>query len=140
MIDFIICDDSVKLVNEVVDVINKFMINNNMHYKTYKFFDYDDRFHKLMNNSSNYKVYILDIETPTKSGIDIARKIRAKDKNSVIIFLTGHDELGLVVLKSCLNFLTFISKFDDYQTKLTHALKESLEFISVFSRESLSRG
>lgn len=131
MIDFIICDDSVKLVNEVVDIVNKFMINNNMHYKTHKFYDYDDKFYSLMESASNCKIYILDIETPTRSGIDIARKIRTKDKNSVIIFLTGHDELGLVVLKSCLNFLTFISKFDDYETKLTSALKEALEFISI---------
>lgn len=131
MIDFIICDDSVKVVNDVVNIINKVMINNNTHYKTHKFFDFDDRFMRLVNSSSNCKIYILDIETPTRSGIDVARKIRSKDKNSVIIFLTAHDELGLIVLKSCLNFLTFISKFDEYETKLTQALDEALNLVSV---------
>ena len=131
MIDFIVCDDSVKVVNDVVNIINKFMIQNNTHYKTYKFYDFDDKFMKFMNNASNCKIYILDIETPTRSGIDIARKIREKDKNSVIIFLTSHDELGLVVLKSCLNFLTFISKFDGYEEKLIHALEEALNIVAA---------
>lgn len=131
MIDFIVCDDSVKVVNDVVNVIDKFMINNNMHYKTHKFLDYDEKFMKLMDANSNYKIYILDIETPTRSGIDVARKIRSKDKNCVIIFLTGHDELGFTVLKSCLNFLTFISKFDDYEEKLYDAFVEAFDLISV---------
>lgn len=131
MIDFIICDDSRKVVSDVINIVNKFMINNNTPYKTHKFYDFDDKFMDLAENASNYKIYILDIETPTRSGIDVARKIRNKDKNSVIIFLTGHDELGMTVLKSCLSILTFISKFDDYETKLISALNESLELLSI---------
>lgn len=136
MVDFIICDDSNRTVNDVVNIIDKFMISNNIHYKTHKFFDYDEKFMKLMDSPLNHKIYILDIETPTYSGIDIARKIRSKDKSSVIIFLTGHDELGLIVLKSCLNFLTFISKFDDYELRLTQALDEALDL--VYSKKSIS--
>lgn len=136
MINFIVCDDNLKVVNNVINVIDKFMISNNVHYKTYKFFDYDDSFMNLMNSPLNYKIYILDIETPTNSGIDIARKIRSKDKSSVIIFLTGHDELGLVVLKSCLNFLTFISKFDEYELKLTQALSEAVDL--VYAKKSIT--
>lgn len=127
MLDFIVCDDNVKVVNDVADVINKFMISNNMSYKIYKFLEYDEKFMKLLNDLSSYRIYILDIETPLNSGIDIARKIRRKDKNSVIIFLTGHDELGFTVLKSCLNFLTFISKFDNYKEKLEGAIAEALD-------------
>lgn len=131
MIDFIICDDNLKIVNEATEVVNKVMISNNMHYKIHKFTDYDDRFMKIMNNSSNYKIYILDIEMPSYSGIDIARKIRSKDKNSAIIFLTGHEELGFVVLKGCLNFLTFISKYDDYNKNLEEAVTEALNTLAA---------
>ena len=99
MVDFIICDDSRKIINNVVNVIDKYMISNNIQYRTHKFFDYDDKFIQLIDEPLNHKIYILDIETPTSSGIDVARVIRNKDKNSVLIFLTGHDELGLVVLK-----------------------------------------
>ena len=35
----------------------------------------------------------------------MARKIREKDMESVIIFLTGHEELGMTILKDELFFL-----------------------------------
>lgn len=136
MVNFIVCDDSKKIVNDVIKVIDKFMIKNNIQYRTHKFYDYDDNFLELIDNPLNNKVYILDIETPTYSGIDVARLIRNKDKSSIIMFLTGHDELGLVVLKSCLNFLTFISKFDNYKLKLEQALEETLELLD--SKKSIS--
>lgn len=135
MIDFLVCDDNLKVINDVVNVINKVMIKNNMNYKIHKFVDYDDKFMNLLKTGANYKIYILDIETPTASGIDIARKIRIKDKNSPIIFITGHEELGHTVLKSCLNFLTFISKYDDCLNKLEHAIIEALDTLG--SRQTI---
>lgn len=131
MIDFVICDDNLKIVNEAAAVVNRVMISNNMNYKINKFTDFDDKFMNIMNNSSNYKIYILDIDMPSHSGIDIARKIRSKDKNSAIIFLTGHEELGFVVLKGCLNFLTFISKYDDYNRNLEEAVIEALNTLAA---------
>lgn len=131
MIEFIICDDNLKIVNEAAEIVNKVMINNNMHYKITKFLDYDNKFMDVIKDNSNYKIYILDIEMPSLSGIDVARKIRSKDKTSAIIFLTGHDELGFVVLKGCLNFLTFISKFDDYNKNLEDAVVEALDTLSA---------
>ena len=44
---------------------------------------------EVIENKMPFKIYLLDIETPSASGIDIARKIRSKDVDSVIIFLTG---------------------------------------------------
>lgn len=52
-------------------------------------------------------------------------------KESAIIFLTAHDECGYTVLKSCINFLTFISKFDDYEKRLGIAIKEAFKFLNV---------
>ena len=54
-----------------------------------------------------WRIYLLDIETPSASGIDIARKIRKHDIESMIIFITGHEELGDVVLKNNTMFLSF---------------------------------
>ena len=73
------------------------------------------------------KVYILDIEAPSGSGIDIARMIRQRDIDSVIIFLTSHDELGYTILKSQFMCLTFISKYDNYVGNLKSALKKAVK-------------
>ena len=72
---------------------------------------------------------MLDIETPSASGIDIARNIRKKDLDSIIIFLTAHEELGNIVLKNDLMFLSFINKFDDVESRLNISLKKALNIL-----------
>lgn len=131
MINFIVCDDNEVLRKEVEVVINNFMMKNDCAYNIKSYSDYNENFMKELNDKNSFKVYVLDIETPSKSGIDIARKIRNFDKESAIIFLTGHDEYGYTVLKSCTNFLTFISKFDDYEKNLINALKQAVEGLKV---------
>ena len=71
----------------------------------------------------------MDIETKNSSGIDVARKIREKDVDSIIIFLTSHDELGYTILKSEFFFLSFICKFDNYESKLESAIKKALNIL-----------
>lgn len=129
MVNFIICDDNKKIVKEINDIIDKCMIKSNLEYKKYNFEDYDNEFDKIIRLNISSKIYILDIETPSASGIDIARKIREKDLNSVIIFLTGHNELTDIILKNDLLFLSFINKFDNYRKRLTNSIKNSIKIV-----------
>ena len=71
----------------------------------------------------------MDIETRESSGIDIARKIRKFDIDSIIIFVTVHNEAGMVLLQDDLMFLTFLSKFDDFENKLFNSINKALDFI-----------
>lgn len=127
MINFIICDDNKEIINKIKEIISKFMMQNEHSYKTYFFEDYDSEFMKIMNTNLQCKIYILDIETPTRSGIDIARIIREKDVDSMIIFITGHEELGSTILKNDLMFLSFINKFDDCEKRLVDSIKKALK-------------
>lgn len=126
MIEFIICDDNKKILNNVEKIINSYMMKNERKYNVIKFLDYDDKFLELLKNKERFRIYILDVETPSYSGIDIARMIRKNDLSSIIIFLTSHNEVGSILLKEELMFLTFICKFDDYENRLTSALDKSL--------------
>ena len=133
MINFIICDD-VKQYREMVEHIDaSYMMKNKLEYKTHVFKDYDSDFLKIVESKLSFKVYILDIETPTRSGIDIARLIRNKDVDSVLIFLTGHQELGHVVMKNDFLFLSYINKFDDCEKRLTKSLDKALQMFKVKS-------
>ena len=127
MINFIICDDNQRIREGIQVVVTNFMMRNQLTYKTYLFADYNEEFMNIINNKMSFRIYILDIETPTRSGIDIARIIRQKDLDSVIIFLTGHEELGLTVLKNELLFLSFINKFDNYEERLINSLRMALQ-------------
>lgn len=129
MINFIVVDDNKKFLEIISDIITKVMMKNKFMYKTHSFDEYDDKFINIMNSSLANKIYILDIETKEASGIDIARKIRKKDIDSIIIFATVHNEAGLVLLKDDLMFLTFLCKFDDFENKLKTSINKALEFM-----------
>ena len=129
--NFIICDDDATIIDKVKNIIYYEMMKNNLDYKIFTFEDYDSDFMEIMNNPMMGKIYILDIEAPSRSGIDIARIIRQNDINSVIIFLTGHEELGLSILKSELMFLSFINKLDDCDSKIKSAIKKSLKVLDL---------
>lgn len=129
MINFIVCDDNEKILKNVIDIIQKAMINSAHEYKIHDFKDYNQKFKKLLKENLPNKIYILDVETPSESGIDIARQIRKDDINSVIIFLTSHNEVGSILLKDQLMFLTFICKFDDAEKRLTKAIEKALELV-----------
>lgn len=129
MLNVIICDDNEKDRNNAVKVVKEFMTKNKQEYELHVFNDYNKNFYDIVQRKIPFKIYLLDIETPTRSGIDVAREIRRKDVDSVIIFLTAHEELGNIVLKNDLMFLSFINKFDDFENRLTNSLKKSLELL-----------
>ena len=129
MINFIIVDDIKKFSDIICDVVTMVMMKNKFIYKTHVFNEYDDGFFNIMNTDISNKVYILDIETKKSSGIDIARKIRKNDVDSIIIFVTVHNEAGMVLLQDDLMFLTFLSKFDNFETKLYNSINKALDFM-----------
>lgn len=129
MINFIVVDDIKYFSDEVSNIIDKVMMKNTLEYKIHIFNDYDSKFMKIMKNSMSNKIYILDIESKSASGLDVARMIRKNDVNSIIIFLTAHNELGSVVSKEQLLVLTFICKFDDFKTNIKLAINKSLQIL-----------
>ena len=127
MYNVIICDDNVKDRNNAETITREFFEKQGLECRIHVYCDYDKEFSKIVKSSISNKIYLLDIETPTRSGIDVAREIRVNDVESVIIFLTAHDELGTVVLKDSLMFLSFINKFDNFRDRLNGCLKKSLQ-------------
>lgn len=130
MINFIICDDQQNVRNNTEKIIDKIMMKNSNAYKKHIFTDYNEDFIKIMNKKLASKIYILDIETKTNSGIIIANKIREKDIDSIIIFLTSHEELAYEIIKKQLMCLTFISKKENnYVEMLESTIKKSVEMV-----------
>ena len=130
MINVIICDDNEKDRNNVENITKKFLNKNKKEYKIHVFEDYNKNFYSVVSSKIPSKIYLLDIETPSRSGIDVAREIRRKDIDSVIIFLTAHEELGNIVLKNDLMFLSFINKFDDFENRLNNSLEKALDLLN----------
>lgn len=129
MFNVIICEDNERDRLKVVEIVTRFMREKKLDFKNHIFNDYNKSFLKIMNARMQFKIYLLDIETPSASGIDVARLIRKTDVDSVIIFLTGHEELGNVILKNDLMFLSFINKFDNFELRLEKSLTKALDLL-----------
>ena len=131
MINFIICDDNKKDRQRVAEIVDKFMMKNKLCYEKHFFNDYDDAFLQVVQSKLSFKIYILDIEMPTRSGIDVARIIRNHDINSLLIFLTGHNELTETVVRNDFLFLSFINKFDNCEERLKKSLNDCMKLLGT---------
>ncbi len=129
MVNFVVVDDNCAITSKVENIINKIMVKNEIDYNIEIFNDYNSEFNKLINSKISSRIYILDIETKSASGIDIARKIRSKDLDSVIIFITAHEELGNLIIKQSLMILNLICKFDNFDKNLKESILKSLKII-----------
>ncbi len=123
MINFIVYDDEKKFRDNITTAINKVMMKNDVDYEIKEFEKYNQTFENIIEDDISSKIYLLDIEVEgSLSGIDIARKIRQKDWNSIIIMVTSHNELSYEALKAQIMLLDFISKFDNCKTNLEEVI------------------
>ena len=127
MVNFIICEDNEEARKIYVRIINKTLMNYDIEYKIYQYEKYNDELKKLIEEPLELKIYIMDLEMSVKDGIQITKEIRKQDWDSQIIILTAHEELELRVLKQRLLIIDFISKFDDYERKLSETIKLIIE-------------
>ena len=97
------------MINFIKNLVEEFMLKTEYEYHITLFDDYTEEFNKIIKTKENFKIYILDIEMPSKSGIDVARTIRRFDVNSIIIFLSGHKEFSDDVAFDVLQALTYIN-------------------------------
>ena len=125
MINFIICDDNEFFLMEICKIVDDFCIKKKMSYKIYTFKNYKQDFFEILDSMLDNKVYILDIETPSGNGSDIAKKIRNKDLNSFLIFISSYTEKYIrKVASSDTMIIGYISKRKDYKDELIKRLKK----------------
>lgn len=134
MYNFIVCDDDKYILNLVCDNIRTIMNKNKLKYEIYCFFSYNDNFMEMINTKFTNKIYILDIETNSRSGIEIAREIRKQDYDSIIIFLTGYQKYADSIIKAEFSILTFILKSEE---ELTKRIQSAINIAIKFKRGNL---
>lgn len=86
MIHIAICDDDFEAVKRIESIIQR-----DLYFQNYSI----DRFYsgtKLLNSSIAFDIIILDMELGDTDGIAVAKKLREKDKDFILIFLTAYKE------------------------------------------------
>lgn len=127
MIKFIICDDNKEALDIANKAVTKAMMNYEVEYKVLKFTRYDDKLKEQIKDELNTKIYILDIELPVVSGLEIASEIREMDDDSIIIFVTAHPECKNDIFYSRLEAIDYISKYYRYEERIEDTIKHIMK-------------
>jgi len=130
MIKFIICEDNQNFLQKITEELNKIMMPVNHEYKIFRFKEYNEELQNIMDDPKDEKIYILDVEMPEISGLEIASEIREIDEESTIIFLTSHPECKNDVFYSRLLALDYIHKGKIWKERFNETIKYVLKRIN----------
>ena len=124
MFNFIIYEDNNTIVKIYEDVIRKFINKKNCNYEIWIInkFNCDD-LEKIINDISGKKIYLLDVEVPQKSGLEVARDIRESgDWTSQFIVISNFNKYSKIGITNRLLMLNFISKKNNVKKELNFSL------------------
>lgn len=110
MLRFIVCEDNKDFLGRLCTIVNKVMMPYNFEYKISRFTEYNKKVEEIIKKKYEQKVYILDIELGDVSGLEIASEIRQHDLESIIIFVTAHNECKNDIFYSRLLAIDYIPK------------------------------
>ena len=95
----LICDDTQSELSVTYKYVNEYFKEKNIHAKINTFTDPNLAInHLVFEDGNSYDLYILDIVMP-QNGIDVAKEILKKNKDSIIIFATSSKEYAVDAFK-----------------------------------------
>ena len=99
MLNFVICDDNLNILDKFSKILeNIFMKHNYDAQIGFKTDDVDELLNYIDENKTD--VLILDINLKSnKSGLEVASKVREKNKDTYFIFTTAHLEYAMMAYK-----------------------------------------
>lgn len=104
-------------------VIYEFIGYRNDSFHIAKISNFNRSTQKRLDSLEGRKIYILDIDVPGKSGLDLAREIRqSHDWDSQIIIISILDDQRTLVFTNKILALDFISKTENVAKRLRETL------------------
>ncbi len=134
MIRVALCDDDVAFLDKLHQAVKEWFQKNRPEQKVTIETFHDGRV--LLNSAEKaFDIFFLDIEMPTISGLEVAKQIREKKANAILIFLTAHEEFAMEGYRiSAIRYLWKL-ELDEY---LPEALEAALKEAAKIKRGSLS--
>ncbi len=117
MLGIAVCDDEPVFAEQLSDKIKKYVPGCNI----YKFFNGED----LLADKRSFDIYFLDIQMEQLNGIEIAKRLRIYDEESIIVFITGVKEYVFEAFDvAALNYLVKPVSDERLQEVLNRAIKQ----------------
>lgn len=132
MLHFVIYEDKEEHRKFYKDIIFKIFGDKSDDYKITEIERYTKRTMSLINSLDGEKIFILDVEVPGKSGLDLARYIRKEmiDWESQLIVVTYHQQFRDTSFTSRLLMLDFVSKQYNCAKHLRDSLVDAIKILS----------
>lgn len=130
MLRFIVCEDNKDFLGRLCNVINRIMMPYNFEYKISKFANYTKEVSEIIKKKNEQKVYVLDIELGEVSGLEIASHIRENDLESIIIFVTAHNECRNDIFYSRLLAIDYIPKDRFWESRFESTMIHTVKAIN----------
>lgn len=118
-----ICEDDNEYRRIISDYTNDYFVLHHMQCNIDEFFNGTD----LLNSDAVYDILLLDIELGDSNGIDIAKEIRKKNENTVILIVTSYHQYLDDAMD--LNVARYIDK-PVVQSRFFSALDKALSIIN----------
>lgn len=129
MLNIAICDDDIEELKRIFNIVNDNFLNSNAEFKIEQFHSGRD----MLENScvTMFDLIFLDIDMPKISGIDVADKMKATNKDVEIIFISNRQDLmGKAIHYSPFRFIEKVN--------LNNDISEAIEaYINKISNEIL---
>ncbi len=87
-----LCDDEIALLPYIESSIVRVFKNYHLEIEVVSFSNGRDLWQEVQ-DGKEYDIYFLDIDLPVQNGIVIAEEIRKRFPETVIVFVSGHEEL-----------------------------------------------
>ena len=121
-----LCDDSKEYLEFLKQKVQNIILQKDMKVVVECYNDSDLLAEKIEENNG-YDAYILDVEMPNVSGIELAEKIRKYSQNSYVIFVTAHASYAIEGYG--INVLSYVLK-SMIDTELVRAMEKLFERFS----------
>ncbi len=133
MINFIIYEDNKHWQDQYKKIILNVIGRKKDKYHIFIFDKYDQEVKKKISSLIGKNIFLLDVEVPGKSGLDLAKEIRNnEDWMSQMIMVTSHQELKEKGLTSKLLLLDFIVKRNNILKRIEDSLILALRIHSHY--------
>lgn len=87
-----ICDDNPKIIGQLETLLLSFFEHDLNQFNYEAFLSGESLVDHLTKEESSFQIYLLDVEMKSLDGFEVARFIRERDQQAIIIFITSHVE------------------------------------------------
>ena len=92
IINIAVCDDEQDYLKNIQKQLFQLANALNITIETYLYTDGNKVVDLIYNNKEDFDILFLDIDMPNISGLEVAKKLREKGSDIILIFISAHEQ------------------------------------------------